>query len=49
MISQNVSADIIYKHVAEFDKMHTLRHEAIALCLQGLTTVDEVVKVAYVE
>lgn len=49
LISKNVPLEEIYKYVEEHDKMHSLRHEAIDLVKQGVTTVDEVLKVAYVD
>ena len=49
LISKNVPLEEIYKYVEEHDKMHTLKHEAIDLVKQGVTTVDEVLKVAYVD
>ena len=49
LISKNRPLEEIYKYLEENDKMHTLRHEAIDLVKQGVTTVEEVLKVAYID
>lgn len=49
LISKNRPLEEIYKYLEENDKMHTLRHEAIDLVKQGITTVEEVLKVAYID
>ena len=49
LISKNRPLEEIYKYLEDNDKMHTLRHEAIDLVKQGVTTVEEVLKVAYID
>ena len=49
LISKNRPLEEVYKYLEENDKMHTLRHEAIELVKQGVTTVEEVLKVAYID
>lgn len=49
LISKNRPLEEVYKYLEENDKMHTLRHEAIDLVKQGVTTVEEVLKVAYID
>lgn len=47
MISRNEPVDVVYDYVEKYDKITYLRQSLINLVLQGVTTMDELLKVTY--